>query len=412
MGQDREVAEQLSVLRRGVVDVTPAHELVEKVKKSLDTGVPLRVKLGLDPSSPDIHVGHTVVLEKLRQFQSFGHTVQLVIGDFTGQIGDPTGRSETRRQLTPEQVQENARTYREQIFKILDRDKTEVHFNSTWLGPLHFADVVRLASTLTVARMLERDDFKKRFAEGAPISIHEFFYPLMQGYDSVALRTDVELGGTDQTFNLLMGRTLQKEYGLEPQVAITMPLLEGLDGVQKMSKSLGNYIGVSEPAREIYGKAMSVPDALMPRYLELVSGLSPVRVGEIVEGLASGTCHPRDGKMALAYALTTRFAGKEEADHAQGEFVQVFQKRSLPDDMPDFAVSADKQPLVPLLVAAGLAPSNSEARRLIAGGGVKIDGVGVADQQAELTPQSGMVVQVGKRRFARLMVREGGERSQ
>jgi len=398
----QEVERQLAILRYGAADIIPSVELEAKVRKSVETGKPLRVKLGLDPSSPDIHIGHTVVLDKLRQFQQCGHTVQLVIGDFTGQIGDPTGKSETRKQLTEEQVQENARTYRDQVFKVLDPAQTEIHFNSTWLSPLTFADVVRLASTLTVARMLERDDFKKRFGEGIPISIHEFFYPLMQGYDSVALQSDVELGGTDQTFNLLMGRTLQKEYGQDPQVAITMPIIEGLDGVQKMSKSLGNYIGVSEPAREIYGKAMSIPDELMPRYFELVSALPEAQVADLLGGLADGSLHPRDAKMKLAHTLAARFDSLEEADCGQIEIVQVFQKGGLPDDIADFMITAESQPLAPLLVAAGLAPSNSEARRLIAGGGVRIDGEQERDPQANLTPLEGVVIQVGKRRFARL----------
>ena len=400
--EEAEVSRQVNILCRGAEQVIPKEELTEKLRRSVATGQPLRVKLGLDPSAPDIHIGHTVVLEKLRQFQELGHIVQIVIGDFTGQIGDPTGKSETRKQLTPEQVKQNAKTYQEQIFKILDPQKTEVHFNSTWLSPLTFADVVRLASTMTVARMLERDDFKNRYTQGAPISIHEFFYPLMQGYDSVALHTDVELGGTDQTFNLLTGRTLQKEYGIEQQVALTMPLLEGLDGQQKMSKSLGNYIGVDEPASEIYGKAMSIPDELMMKYFLLVSGLSQRELDSISEGLASGQLHPRDAKMRLAFSLTQRFHGTEAAQAAQEQFVRVFQKHAMPEDMLEYEVAASTVGIVTLLVGAGMASSNSEARRLIAGGGVRINGETIKDDQAVIEPVQGMVVQVGKRRFVKL----------
>ena len=402
---EQEVRRQLAVIRRGVVEIIPEEELVDKLRRSIAENRPLKVKLGLDPTAPDIHLGHTVVLEKLRQFQQLGHVVQLVIGDFTGRIGDPTDKSETRRQLSPEQVRENARTYQEQIFKVVDPDMTEVRFNSEWLSPLDFADVIRLAATMTVARMLERDDFKKRFATGAPISIHEFFYPLMQGYDSVALETDVELGGTDQTFNLLAGRTLQKEFGMTPQVAVTMPLIEGLDGVRKMSKSLGNYIGVSEPAKEIYGKAMSIPDALMGRYFELLTGVPDDELERMRRDLAAGALHPRDAKMRLAHVLTVRFAGMAEADAAQEEFVRVFQKHTLPEDMPVHRVDASPVGIVPLLVGAGLAPSNSEARRLIAGGGVRLDGQAIADPALDVVPADGMVVQVGKRRFVRLSVR-------
>ncbi len=396
------VQRQVKILSRGVEQIIPKDEFVAKIRNSVKTGTPLRIKLGLDPSAPDIHIGHTVVLEKLRQFQELGHLVQIVIGDFTGQIGDPTGKSETRKQLTKEQVKQNAKTYQEQIFKILDPKKTEVHFNSSWLSPLQFADVVRLAATMTVARMLERDDFKKRYAQEAPISIHEFFYPLMQGYDSVALHTDVELGGTDQTFNLLTGRTLQKEYGIDQQVALTMPLLEGLDGQHKMSKSLGNYIGVDEPASEIYGKTMSVPDELMMKYFVLVSGVSEEEIDSMKEGLQTGALHPRDAKMRLAFCLTERFQGTEAAQAAQEGFIKVFQKHVMPDDMAVYTIDRDPISLVALLVMTGLAPSNSEARRLIAGGGVRIDSVAIKDDQAVVQPQQDMVLQVGKRRFIKL----------
>ncbi len=404
MDLEKEALRQLDILSHGAVDVIPKEELLEKLKRSLETKTPLRVKLGLDPTAPDIHIGHTVVLNKLRQFQDLGHHVQLVIGDFTGRIGDPTGKSETRKQLTEEQVQENAATYRAQVFKVLDEERTMLHFNAMWLSSLQFAEVLRLGATVTVARMLERDDFKKRFSENVAISIHELFYPLMQAYDSVALETDVELGGTDQTFNLLMGRTLQKEYGMSPQVVITMPLIEGLDGVQKMSKSLGNYIGVDDEPKDMYGKAMSIPDELMVKYLTLVSGLRKDEVEALEAGLVGGTVHPRDAKMKLAHALVTRFHGRTAAELAQEAFVRVFQKRSLPDEIESFALEAERVALVPLLVRAGMAPSNSEARRLIAGGGVKMDGETVNDAALEFEPRTGMVLQVGKRRFIKLDV--------
>ena len=399
-----EVKRQMEVIMRGAVEIIPVEELLLKLRWHVETGKPLKVKLGLDPSAPDIHLGHVVVLEKLRQFQELGHIVQLVIGDFTGMIGDPTGKSETRKQLTVEQVQQNAKTYQTQIFKVLDTEKTEIHFNSTWLATLNFSEVVRLASTITVARMLEREDFRKRYAENTPISVHEFFYPLMQAYDSVALQTDVELGGTDQTFNLLMGRTLQKEFALEPQIVLTMPLIEGLDGVQKMSKSLGNYIGIMNAPSEIYGKTMSIPDHLMSKYYLLLSGLSLADVHLLEAQLEDGTLHPRDAKMRLAYLLTKRFHDDTAATTAQEEFVRVFQQHSMPIDIPVFAVDNKPRPLYELVTASGMAPSNSEARRLIMGGGVKINGEAQTDRDYVIEPQTDMIVQVGKRKFVRLDV--------
>ncbi len=401
-----EVRHQLEVIMRGAVEVIPIEELIVKLRRHIETGRPLNIKLGLDPSAPDIHLGHVVVLEKLRQFQELGHIVQLVIGDFTGMIGDPTGKSETRKQLTVEQVKENAKTYQAQIFKVLIPERTEVHFNSTWLASLNFSDVVRLASTITVARMLEREDFRKRYAENTPISVHEFFYPLMQGYDSVALKSDVELGGTDQTFNLLMGRSLQKEFGIEPQIALTMPLIEGLDGVHKMSKSLGNYIGVMEPPNEVYGKTMSIPDDLMNKYYVLLSGLPLAEVKDIEERLENGALHPRDAKMRLAFLLTKRFHDEQAAITAQEEFVRVFQNKALPSEMPVFTVSGEAIPLYQLLTASGTAPSNSEARRLMTGGGVKVNGEAITDRDFVMEPKSGMVIQVGKRRFVRIEVKD------
>ncbi|WP_227765802.1 tyrosine--tRNA ligase [Zhaonella formicivorans] len=407
---EQEIKRQLDIIRRGAVEIVPEDELVKKVQKSVIEHRPLKVKLGLDPNAPDIHLGHTVVLQKMRQFQELGHEVIIIIGDFTGRIGDPTGKSETRKQLTEEEVQRNAQTYKEQIFKILDPAKTKVVFNSQWLAPLTFEDVIKLAANYTVARMLERDDFAKRYRENLPISIHEFFYPLMQGYDSVALEADIELGGTDQKFNLLMGRTLQKEYGQEPQVALMMPILEGLDGVQKMSKSLGNYIGINESPQEMYGKTMSIADELMVRYFELVTSVSLEELQEIKEGLQTGKLHPRDVKMRLAREIVSMYHGKEAALEAEENFKKVFQKHELPDELPEVVL---KEPellqkiwLPKLLVAINLAGSTSEARRLITQGAVKIDEQKVTDSSQEIIPENGMVIQVGKRKFAKLIVKQ------
>lgn len=400
--QEAEVMRQLEIMKRGTAEIVPETELVEKVRKAIYTGQPLIVKLGLDPTAPDIHLGHTVVLQKIRQLQDLGHVAKIVIGDFTGRIGDPTDKAETRKQLTPEEVESNAATYVEQIFKVLLPEQTQVVFNSTWLAPLDFADVIRLASTLTVARMLEREDFTKRFRENRPIHIHEFFYPLMQAYDSVALRSDIELGGTDQKFNLLMGRTLQKEYDLEQQVAIMMPLLEGLDGVHKMSKSLGNYIGVNEEAHSMFGKVMSMPDELMAKYFELVSAVSVDELASIRKGLEDGTTHPRDLKMQLARELVTRFHGETSALEAVERWQTVFQQGALPDDMPEVKLAPGSHWLVGILVDLKLAPSKSEARRLVQQGGVKLDGEKVDDPNAELEFPDGSVLQVGKRKFVRI----------
>jgi len=408
--QQAEVERQLKVISRGVVEIVPEDELKKKIMKSVVTGTPLKVKLGLDPSAPDIHVGHTVVMQKLRQFQELGHQVQLIIGDFTGRIGDPTGKSETRKQLSEEDVQRNAETYRQQIFKILDPEKTKVHFNSEWLAPMTFEDVVKLAAKVTVARMLERDDFTKRYSTGQPISIHEFFYPLMQGMDSVALHTDIELGGTDQKFNLLMGRTLQKEYGQEPQVTIMTPLIEGLDGVQKMSKSLGNYIGIDEEPNEIYGKAMSVPDELMLKYYELVTDLSNEELETLSEGVKSGAVHPRDAKMKLAHTLVRMYHGMDAAEAAQEHFVTVFQQRALPEDIEEIEVPAGELEdgsikLIKLLTLIGFASSNGEAKRSIQQGAVKINEEKLTDVNAAIALAGGEVIQVGKRKFAKLLVK-------
>jgi len=407
--QKQNVERQLDIIRRGVVEIVPEDELKQKIVRSVATGVPLNVKLGLDPSAPDIHVGHTVVLHKLRQFQELGHNVQLIIGDFTGRIGDPTGKSETRKQLSEEDVKRNAETYRKQIFKILDPEKTQIFFNSEWLEPLKFADVVGLAAKLTVARMLERDDFSKRYHNGQPIHIHEFFYPLMQGYDSVVLKSDVELGGTDQKFNLLMGRALQKEYGLESQVAIMTPLVEGLDGVNKMSKSLGNYIGIDEEPNEIYGKAMSVPDELMVKYFELATDITNEELERLKQGLNDGSVHPRDAKMKLAFTFVRMYHGEEAAREAERHFVTVFQQRSLPEEiaeteLPVSELNQGTIRLVKLLVVLGLQSSNGEARRSIAQGAVRLNERKLEDINAEVAVKDGDVVQVGKRKFAKIKI--------
>ena len=396
-------AEQFRLISHGVADLLPEDEFKRKLEKSVATNTPLIVKLGLDPTAPDIHLGHTVVLRKLKLFQDFGHKVIILIGDFTARIGDPTGKSVTRPPLTEEQVITNAKTYQEQIFKVLDPEKTEVRFNSEWLSKLDFADVLKLASKYTVARMLERDDFHKRYTEGRPISIHEFMYPLMQGYDSIALKADVEFGGTDQTFNLLMGRHLQGEEGMSEQTIITMPILEGLDGVQKMSKSLGNYIGISEAPSEMYGKAMSIPDELMMRYFMLVTDMSIEEQEQLSKDLESGAAHPRDVKMKLAHTIVRLYHGEEAANFGQDEFVRVFQKHAMPTDIPEYKVAIIEEPVfVPQLLSdAGLTASNGEARRSIKAGAFKIDGEKCNEEHIVL--KDGMVLQVGKRKFIKIV---------
>ena len=396
-------AEQFRLISHGVADLLPEDEFKKKLEKSVATNTPLIVKLGLDPTAPDIHLGHTVVLRKLKLFQDFGHKVIILIGDFTARIGDPTGKSVTRPPLTEEQVITNAKTYQEQIFKVLDPDKTEVRFNSEWLSKLDFADVLKLASKYTVARMLERDDFHKRYTEGRPISIHEFMYPLMQGYDSIALKADVEFGGTDQTFNLLMGRHLQGEEGMPEQTIITMPILEGLDGVQKMSKSIGNYIGISGAPSEMYGKAMSIPDELMMRYFMLVTDMSIEEQEQLSKDLESGAAHPRDVKMKLAHTIVRLYHGEEAANFGQDEFVRVFQKHAMPTDIPEYKVAITEEPVfVPQLLSdAGLTASNGEARRSIKAGAFKIDGEKCNEEHIVL--KDGMVLQVGKRKFIKIV---------
>ena len=394
--------EQVRQIKHGVADLINEQDLVKKIEKSIKENKPLVVKLGLDPTAPDIHLGHTVPLRKLRLFQEFGHQVVIVIGGFTARIGDPTGKSVTRPPLTKEEVLKNAETYKTQIFKVLDPEKTIVRDNSEWLESMNFADVLRLASSYTVARMMERDDFNKRFKEGCAIGVHEFMYPLMQGQDSVALHADVEFGGTDQTFNLLMGRHLQELEGQEPQVVITMPLLEGLDGVQKMSKSLGNYIGIDEEPKEMYGKAMSIPDELMMRYFMLVTDMPIEEQEDMEKRLESGELHPRDAKMQLARTIVRLYHGEEAALEAEEEFKRVFQQRALPTDIPEYVMDAPTEPIfVPQFCTdAGLTASNGEARRSIKAGAFKVNGEKYTEEN--LTLEDGMIVQVGKRKFVKI----------
>jgi len=394
--------EQVRQIKHGVADLINEQDLVKKIEKSIKENKPLVVKLGLDPTAPDIHLGHTVPLRKLRLFQEFGHQVVIVIGGFTARIGDPTGKSVTRPPLTKEEVLKNAETYKTQIFKVLDPEKTIVRDNSDWLESMNFADVLRLASSYTVARMMERDDFSKRFKEGRPIGVHEFMYPLMQGQDSVALHADVEFGGTDQTFNLLMGRHLQELEGQEPQVVITMPLLEGLDGVQKMSKSLGNYIGIDEEPKEMYGKAMSIPDELMMRYFMLVTDMPIEEQEDMAKRLESGELHPRDAKMQLARTIVRLYHGEEVALEAEEEFKRVFQQRAMPTDIPEYAMDAPTEPIfVPQFCTdAGLTASNGEARRSIKAGAFKINGEKYSEEN--ITLEDGMILQVGKRKFLKI----------
>ncbi|MBT8131490.1 MAG: tyrosine--tRNA ligase [Gammaproteobacteria bacterium] len=392
---------QLEEIRRGAEEILVEEELVDKLK----SGRPLRIKAGFDPTAPDLHLGHTVLINKLRQFQQFGHEVIFLIGDFTGMIGDPSGKSATRPALTREQVVENAKSYEKQIFKILDPEQTLIEFNSSWMGEMRAAGLIELAAKHTVARMLERDDFSKRYKSNQPIAIHEFLYPLVQGYDSVALRADVELGGTDQKFNLLVGRQLQQAYGQPPQVVLTMPLLEGLDGVQKMSKSLGNYISIDEPANEMFGKIMSVSDELMWRYFELLSFETKQTIDSWRKEVADGA-NPRDIKFRLAQELVSRFHGDGAGELAQQAFVDRFQRNEVPDDMPEHTLESENGQLgiAKLLTQAGLTGSNSEAFRMIKQGAVRIDGERVEDRNLHIASGTRQVYQVGKRRFARVSV--------
>lgn len=395
------VEESLALIKRGADELLIEAELVEKLK----TGRPLRIKAGFDPTAPDLHLGHTVLINKLRHFQDLGHHVMFLIGDFTGMIGDPTGKNTTRPPLSREQILANAQTYQEQVFKILDPDKTEICFNSTWIEPLGASGMIRLAAMHTVARMLERDDFSKRYRSAQPIAIHEFLYPLCQGYDSVAMRSDVELGGTDQKFNLLVGRELQKHYGQSPQCVLMMPLLEGLDGVNKMSKSLGNYVGINEPPREIFGKLMSVSDDLMWRYYDLLSFRPVEEIASFKREIADGR-NPRDVKVLMAQEIVGRFHSVQAAEDALADFEARFRQGVIPDDIPEVVLDSAGAPLgiAQVLKQSGLMGSTSEALRMIDQGGVKLDGAKIEDKNLAFPVGSAFVVQVGKRKFARVRI--------
>ncbi|MBF0615011.1 MAG: tyrosine--tRNA ligase [Magnetococcales bacterium] len=400
------IREQMAIIQRGVAQIISEESLEQKLTRSMTTGIPLKIKAGFDPTAPDLHLGHTVLLQKMRQFQELGHEVIFLIGDFTGLIGDPTGKNETRKPLTPEVLAANAETYKSQVFHILDPTTTRVVFNSTWMTPMSAAQLIQLAAKQTVARMMERDDFTKRYKAERPIAIHEFLYPLVQGYDSVALHADVELGGTDQTFNLLMGRELQKEYGQEPQCVITMPILEGLDGVQKMSKSLNNYIAIQDPPDEIFGKTMSLSDAIMWRYYELLSNRSLEEIRQLETATQAGRFHPMEAKKQLAEELTARFHGQEQGRMARHRFEARFSQRETPQDLTEVILEQNGQPagLADAMRLAGLVASNSEAMRLIRQQAVSIDGVKAEDPRSQLMPGR-HVLKVGKLRHAAVVVR-------
>ncbi len=401
------IDEQLAHLRKGVAEIIPEAELRAKLEQSAKTGNPLRAYLGVDPTAPDLHLGHTVVLRKLKHFQDLGHTAVFLIGDFSAMIGDPTGVSETRPPLTREQVDANAKTYLAQVYKILDREKTEVRYNSEWLGKMTAEEIVRLCSHYRLARMLEREDFRSRLSGGLPISVHELLYPLLTAYDAVMLKSDVELGATEQKFNLLVHREIQREYGLVGQAILTMPILVGLDGQRKMSKSLGNYVGITEPPREMFGKLMSISDELMWSYWDLLTDLSPDSVARLRDDVASGALHPMDAKMRLATTVVATFHDQSAADEAAGHFQRVFRERQAPERAPERRIPrGEPRRLVALLVEVGLAPSRSQAERLIRQGGVEIDGARVADirQEIDCSQPASLLLRAGKKNFLRVMI--------
>lgn len=398
----QEVERQMRIILKGALKLIGEEELREKLARSVRTGKPLNVKLGLDPSAPDIHLGHAVVLRKLKQMQDLGHQIVIIIGDFTGKIGDPTGKAKGRKALSDREVLLNAQTYQEQIFRVLDREKTQVRYNGEWLELLDLTEILKMASTVTVARMLERDDFQNRYAHNIPIGLHEFFYPLMQAYDSVAIRADLELGGSDQTFNILMGRSLQKDYGMEPQAALFMPILEGLDGVEKMSKSLGNYIGVQEEAKVMFRKVMEVPDSLITRYFALATDILPEKLDDVEKALENGE-NPRDWKLLLARTVTALYHSEEETRAAEKFFKQAFTKKEIPRDIPELEMTAAESTLLDtaeVLVRAGMLTSKSELRRLLMQGGVSLNGERVCDP--EIPIKNGDVLKLGKKRFAKI----------
>jgi tyrosyl-tRNA synthetase len=406
--ENLEARRQVEILADRAETLVTKEDLYEKIKRSLETKTPMKVKLGVDPSAPDLHLGHVVVMKKLREFQELGHEIYFIIGDFTAMIGDPSGRSTTRKQLSIEEVRANAETYRQQATLILDPEKTHTVFNSSWLTPMNFVDVIRLGSKFTVARMLERDDFQKRYQKGYPIGVHEFMYPLAQAYDSVAIEADVELGGTDQTFNLLVGRSIQPEFGQKPQVCLTLPILAGLDGVQKMSKSLGNYVAVKDEPKDMFGKLMSIPDAQMGTYYRLVLTESEDWVKSFQRDLDTGKLHPMDAKMDLAGRIVEEFHGATAAAEAKAEFLRVFRQREIPSEVDEVRLEDAKQGeeigLARLVSSCGLASSSSEARRLVKSGAVKVDGVKIDTESATVTLKDMMLLQVGKRRICRVRV--------
>jgi len=403
---EREFKRQFDLLSRGAVEILPADEFEKRLKKSIEENKPLRVKQGFDPTAPDIHLGHTVGIRKLKQFQELGHQIVLIIGDYTGLVGDPSGRSATRPQLSYDQIMANAETYQNQFFKILDKSKTEIHYNGEWFKKMSFREVMELAARFTVARILERDDFDKRFKANNPISIHELFYPLMQAYDSVAIKADVEIGATEQKFNLLTGREIQQDYGVEPQLILTLPVLVGVDGHNRMSKSLGNYIGIDEPPNEIFGKIMSIPDNLIYSYFELVTDVETGDLEQIRSDLNDENVNPRDVKMKLGETVVEMYHSRDDAVRARDEFVRMFRHKQLPDEVPEFDCRdmGDSVWIVKILTESGLASSNGEARRLIRGGGVSLDGEKVADENLEIKLRDGILIKAGKRRFLKLRV--------
>jgi len=396
------IEEELEILTSNVVEIIPENGLEEKLKKAREENRPLRVKLGADPSAPDLHLGHAVVLRKLKQFQDLGHQVVFIIGDFTARIGDPSGRSETRKPLTPEQVKKNALTYQEQVGKILDISRAEIRYQEEWFGKMKLEDVLVLTSKYTLARMLERDDFAQRFKEQRPIFLHEIMYPLLQAYDSVAIKADIELGGTDQKFNLIVGREIQREYGLEPQVAMLMPILEGLDGKQKMSKSLGNYIGLTDPPNQMYGKVMSISDELIIRYFELATELPKEEIREIKRKMKEGILNPRDAKARLAREIVKIYHGEEASIRAEEEFNRIFRNKELPEEVQEVIINEPKIWIVKLLTLVGAAKSNSEAKRLISQGAVEINGSRIEDINMDIEIDKPFILRVGKHFFRRI----------
>lgn len=406
--EEQEIENQISIMLKGVAQYTTISDIRKKIADAKKEGRPLRVKLGLDPSAPDIHIGHAVVLRKIRQLQELGHTAVIIIGDYTGMIGDPTGKSKTRKALSREEVEKNAQTYMDQIFKIIDKEKTEVHYNSEWLSKMNFGDVIELSAKCTVARMLERDDFNNRYTNHLPLSVHEFFYPLMQAYDSVAIKADIELGGTDQTFNILMGRNIQRDYGQEPQLTLFMPLLEGIDGIEKMSKSLGNYVGISEDPTVVYEKIMKIPDDKIIKYFDLCTDLHPSEIEKYKKDLSSGV-NPRDVKMQLAYEITKLYSDEAKANEAQERFKSVFQQGVIPEDVQEITVDSSNtmslgEQIVSSLVALGMFKSKSEIRRIFSQGGAAINGERVTDPNSIGSVNTGDALKVGKNNFFRIKV--------